>query len=656
LYKVRNKRIALIIAVVFALSIMLPMAAFAADSITVTSAAKQNVPEDQDTDLGWIRVSVDDEVYSGGSLYVDVDLPTDVKFTKDEESSRSFGPVDASTAYTINFSGDNSVTVGSGADDDIYVDVTVRWLDGANNLIDKWEGSVLVATKGDGSLTVSTDNIPTLSAGEGKEIADITFEENIAGAAVGAYVYLELPGSYAKWENPSGITPSGKYGLDDTVTLTRIDDNETLVVGPFDESSPFAGEVTIENLPITLFPNAPEGALEVNAWCTDGDLMGDTTITVAYVGEADIAVSVEENSEADDAYVGATNVELNTIKFESDSEFSGNDVIVYLPDGVEFDNVVGGRSDAVRVIDTFNDGQSVWVALDDGVEEAELTLAVNITADAVAGDLEVTVGGDADATAVLAEIKDRVSVTADKPEITVGLARAAGDITIVETAKNAFATNNGTLSLELSNGAVWASEPTVEVNGTEIDDVTINTDDDSVLDITLSNCRTTRIDTVVITDVEIDLDARVNLGDLEIGLLGDAVNVENAEEAVANVAIATVVDEAVVTTSFTLGDEGVTVVNGRTLVQVNLLVDVLGLAKSWDSATKTAYFVKDGKVVAFPMGENAIYINGVKVPVDQGGMIINDYTYATLRGLQMAFGGELEWDGATKTATFNFTK
>ena len=118
----------------------------------------------------------------------------------------------------------------------------------------------------------------------------------------------------------------------------------------------------------------------------------------------------------------------------------------------------------------------------------------------------------------------------------------------------------------------------------------------------------------------------------------------------------TVDDQDTITATFTVGDEGVAVLNSRTLVQVNLLCDVLGLQKSWDAASKTAYFAKDGKVVAFPMGENAIYINGVKLPIDQGGMIINDFTYATLRGLQLAFGGELDWDNDTKTATFVFNK
>jgi len=108
------------------------------------------------------------------------------------------------------------------------------------------------------------------------------------------------------------------------------------------------------------------------------------------------------------------------------------------------------------------------------------------------------------------------------------------------------------------------------------------------------------------------------------------------------------------TVSFKIGDEGVTAMNGRTLVQVNLLCDTLGLQKSWDAASKTAYFVKDGTVVAFPIGKNQIIINGNTIPVDQGGVAYNNFTYATLRGIQMAFGGELTWDQATQTATFKF--
>jgi hypothetical protein len=658
----RSKRMALIIAVVFALSIMLPMAAFAGDTFTVTSAVKQKVLADEATDLGWFKVTVKEEVYvPGGKIYLDVDLPSDVEFINGD-TSRSV-TVTAAT-YTFYFADTvgNAVYVGENAADDIYVDVTARYVDENDNLIGEFKGAVLVATKGDGALAIEVGDLPTLSAGQDKKIADITITENFAGVAVGDAVYLELPAGF-KWEaddngNAQKGTVSGKYGLETGVTLTVSgDDSELLTIAGFGDSSPFGGEVTIEDLEITVYPNAPLGDLEVRVWCSDSDLMADTNVVVAHIGEAAVAVSVEENARAGTPYVGSVNVALDTIKLESDSAF-GSDatVVVELPEGVEFEDVADVAVTGGSPIDLFNDNQSAWIGLDANATEATITPTVRVTADAEIGDLTVVVSGAASGSVVLGEVEPRISVSADKPEITIGLGRAAGDITIVETGKDSIADVNGAVYLELPSGVEFASAPTVEVNGEGITgDVDIADPKKAIFSLngTLSG---TRVDTIVVSDVELDLDSRVATGDVVVKIYGGAVNAETSGEAVAEVAIATVVDEAVVTTSFTAGDEGVTIVNGRTLVQVNLLCDILGLQKSWDSATKTAYFVKGGKIVAFPMGENAIYINGVKVPVDQGGMIINDYTYATLRGLQMAFDGELEWDDATKTATFTFTK
>lgn len=648
MFKARKRSISIVMTVFFLLSILMPAAAFADNSqFTVTSAVKQNVAEDTaNTELGWFKITVKDDVYvTGGKLYIDVDLPNDVKFSNDEETSRSISVTDST--YTFNFTGTNTVTVGKAAADDIYVDVTVKYIDDNDNLVAQYAGSLLVGTKGDGAISISVGTIPTLSTGTDKKIAKITIKENFKAVAVGEAVYLELPSGF-KWEGNYGSI-SGKYGLESGVNVNvPVDNDKLLIIDGFGTSSPFGGEVSISDLEITVYPNAPKGDLVVKAWCSDSDLMDDTELVVANVGQAAIEVSMKDNTSSGTPYIGSSSVALESIKLKSNSAFgTSKTVVINLPEGVEW---VSGAYTNSTEIDTFNDDTSVWVSLASDQKEATITPTVKVTAAAAVGDLTVTVSGAAEGTVVLGTIKARIDVSADKPDVTIGLDRAAGDITITETAKNSIASTTGSVYLDLPTGVTFASKPTVKINGDKISGSVTIDNDKAYFD--LEDFSTTRIDEITISGIKLDLDSRVSVGDIVCKIYGTAVNAEDWDEAVAEVAIATVIDDSKVTATFTVGDEGVYLKNGRTLVQVNLLCDLLGLQKSWDAATKTAYFVKDGKVVAFPMGENAVYINGVKVPVDQGGEIINGYTCAPIRAIQMAFGGELEWNAPTATFTF----
>ncbi len=709
MYKMRNKRMALIIAVVFALSIMLPVAAFAGNDVTFSNAVQRGIDDGTDTALGWIKIDIDDEtVAEDVYIWATVELPDGVDYKAAATSDTLSDYVtamdrgtSAATADTLDIvgtaatdeltvkvydpegidyikfefdtAGTSKVFVDDGFSGDIDVKVTVRATEGGFELWPTpYTYTATVGKVGDAEITVSADDPKTVSAGSGKELATVTLEESLKGAlSVGDVVYLELvnddefsfDGFTVNKEVYTSRTISSKYGLAADVERVSGSKIKVTITSP---SENFAD--TLEITPVvTVFPFA-SGDVEVEVYCDTNDDFEDKTVVLGVVGDADVTVTADLD-DADTIYpatVAGTGNKIATLEFEGSAKFAdGERFTLTLPEGFEW----ASQEDftGFNALGIFNDNRSLWYEVA-GVNDDEFELAglqINVAADAPRGDIVVEIAGDlVETSVVVGECVDRAAITAEVAEVEIGLSQAAGDITIVETEKDSL-DNDKVIKLSLPSGVEFSGKPTVEVNGDEIS-VGDTWKGESEGTITLDKMRSAKVDTIVISGIEYDIDSRVPFDDIEIEIGGTAfnalltdgtkVNDTDKDDPVLYLVNATLVDGSKVTTSFTAGDEGVTIVNGRTLVQVNKLCDILGLQKSWDSATKTAYFVKGGKIVAFPMGENAIYINGVKVPVDQGGMIINDYTYATLRGLQMAFDGELEWDDATKTATFTFTK
>jgi len=618
-----------------------------------------------------------------------------VKFTPDD--------LDLEDDYIkILFTGASKVNIMGGAADDINVAVTVK---GAESGQEIWAISeeLTVGQVSDDELTVTVDDPNTIGVGSEKKLATITFEESQANAVQNNdTVTITLPDDIV-WDldakdlnsdnkltgaELNDVVDNGKYGL--TVKELNFTDDDELAVTFGGPSAVFADSVELDLL-VRVYPDANDGDITVTV--SEDSLscdMDDTDLVVATLGDAEGDITVEDTSD-DDIYQGDLDKTIDEITLESSGTFGEDDsIILALSDGARWylnaaditalEGVAG-----IEDIDIFDDSQKIWITLDNTNEDEIILedLTVATLPDAPVGNITVEASGTAGVagSVVVGEVIAAATVTAEKPQVSLAsLDQNAGTITITETKKKAFdASDDGDaltanpdklvdMWIELPSGVTWADEPTIEVNGDEVTAVEI---DDEMCYVNLGSLLSdSKIDEIVVSDVSYDMDTRVRGNDVEVIIGGDIFNrldqagntiVEDlqedyAEDAILTAANATTVEQDVVTTTFTVGNDGVYVVNGRTLVQVNLLSDTLGLQKYWDAATKTAYFVKDGKVVAFPIDQNKIFINGVAVPVDQGAKIINNYTCVTLRGLQLAFGGDLAWDGATKTATFNFAK
>ena len=92
-------------------------------------------------------------------------------------------------------------------------------------------------------------------------------------------------------------------------------------------------------------------------------------------------------------------------------------------------------------------------------------------------------------------------------------------------------------------------------------------------------------------------------------------------------------------------------INNRTMVPLRAIFEAMGAKVDWDGDTETVTGTKDSTVVILKIGDTSPTINGTVVTIDQPGVIVNDRTLAPLRFVAEAFGGIVDWDDNTQTAS-----
>ena len=95
------------------------------------------------------------------------------------------------------------------------------------------------------------------------------------------------------------------------------------------------------------------------------------------------------------------------------------------------------------------------------------------------------------------------------------------------------------------------------------------------------------------------------------------------------------------------------IINDRTMVPLRAIFEEMGASVDYNNDTKTVTATKDGTVVKLTIGDTSPTVNGAVVALDQPGLIVDGRTLAPLRFVAEAFGGTVEWDGATRTATIS---
>lgn len=91
--------------------------------------------------------------------------------------------------------------------------------------------------------------------------------------------------------------------------------------------------------------------------------------------------------------------------------------------------------------------------------------------------------------------------------------------------------------------------------------------------------------------------------------------------------------------------------NGYTMLPVRALADALGLSSSWNNDNKTATFANKNRIATVKLGDSEMIVNGIVFKLSVPAEIKSGATMIELRSLATAFGVDISWDNAQKTAT-----
>ncbi|MDD3165279.1 MAG: copper amine oxidase N-terminal domain-containing protein [Oscillospiraceae bacterium] len=96
--------------------------------------------------------------------------------------------------------------------------------------------------------------------------------------------------------------------------------------------------------------------------------------------------------------------------------------------------------------------------------------------------------------------------------------------------------------------------------------------------------------------------------------------------------------------------------NGRTMVPLRAVADLLNLTVTWDGAKKTATFTDGETVAVFTQGANHFTADGRAVPMDAAVVNVDGRVYAPARYLAETFGVSIEWDASARTVILGETE
>ncbi|WP_010245621.1 stalk domain-containing protein [Acetivibrio cellulolyticus] len=88
--------------------------------------------------------------------------------------------------------------------------------------------------------------------------------------------------------------------------------------------------------------------------------------------------------------------------------------------------------------------------------------------------------------------------------------------------------------------------------------------------------------------------------------------------------------------------------SGRTLIPVRVLCEALNAEVSWDDKSKTVTIVKENKNISLKIGENVILVDSAKKNIDVPAVIVNGRTMLPVRTVCEILGAKVTWDETAK--------
>ena len=743
----RRKALSVLVAVVFFLSIMLPLSQPGyATGTTYTPLTVPNVSDDTTTKLGSFQVEID-PYYSDNGGEALVELPKDYEI---KDLTVADGKID----YTSMSESVSTTVYGEdGEDGKNTTTVTITKITDRSFKLELQEGGISGAKL---RFPITFESVKVPSGVSGDIVAKIV---GVAGQLVSGSVVIGTVGAgdleveVLDTENFSDAggsveirvaeTAAGKLNEEDELELELPDGFEwgdieeaTLVYGAFGGSASIENAVEFtpdgDTLKISLSKDAYKSTVRVafdftvsiNVTDTSeaeyGDVIakvkGDYTATpseivVGTYGDYEVTINADDSSIV--AYAGQTDQDVSDIVIKESlkgSLIGGRSILITLPSNARWykidDTELYDEDGNVKDLSSWNVDEDNEVKLEfaglqgtddrtakfivngdstNATDPAELKIEdISVVLElGVTGDLVATVSGSQglSGTIKLAEVVNPVTVTAEKTNVQVGVAKqAAGDIVISEYDAGALNTDDGNnpVTLTLPDGVKFSSKPTVEVTkgDIEIDHISL-TNDDKTLSIYFKD-DSGEASTIKISNIYYDVDRTVAEADIQVKVGGDALvdsEMENyisgADDYIVKVANATVITpapstvkrEAVFTlnsTTYTVNGEQMTMdvapylKDGRTYLPVRYVGYALGISPAnvlWDNSTRTATFIKGNRVVQVTVASKVLKINGASVTMDVAAEMKNGRVMVPFRWIAQAFGAQVDWNGTSQTVT-----
>ncbi|MBQ7039904.1 MAG: copper amine oxidase N-terminal domain-containing protein [Clostridia bacterium] len=96
-------------------------------------------------------------------------------------------------------------------------------------------------------------------------------------------------------------------------------------------------------------------------------------------------------------------------------------------------------------------------------------------------------------------------------------------------------------------------------------------------------------------------------------------------------------------------DQAPVIVDGRTLLPLRAVFDLLGATIEWEAETQTVYAKRGNVDITLTIGSDQLWVNGQPKTLDVRAQIMNGRTMVPVRAVADAFGCGIDWNAATST-------
>ncbi|MDP3049866.1 MAG: copper amine oxidase N-terminal domain-containing protein [Eubacteriales bacterium] len=693
MYKIRNKKFALLLTIVFVLTIMMPLATPAFANTSYSALTTPTVTTGAGKTLGTLYVKID-PMPAGATAEAILSLPTDFAVTPGPVTSSGLAAAPIVTGPAVAPYGANefkiaitkditsgkaevfiplTATVPSGFSGDITVDVMGL----SGQLI---SGKVVVGKVASGAVEVTVDSPDYLTSGS---TVTFTIKENAAGALKldAESMKFTLPKGYS-WRANGTVTPLSGVAL--VATAPKSLTNDRVLAVNVTTVSTSKAIIRVSAIVDVDELDAKYGDVEVTLGGKSS--VSPSKLALGKYADFGTKVTIEDATEI---LAGRYNVEVGTIVIEETAPFSfiaNRTILLTLPSGAKWVSAgtitaTDANVAASAIINSDKTlrltlGAATAVAGKIEIEEATVVTKVNFGAN----DLKVKIEGSAGITgeAVVATVKPAATASADKPNLRIGVqAQVAGDIIITEAQAEALIKNKVLTISPVLDGITFEATPKAEVIEGDIDVTLKKAAGALTLEI---DAESTVASKIKISGITLTVNRSVPEGNLELAVSDFAVDQANDFATIGapwfgqDVTLTKVVNAACVTpapgdakqaASFVIGSSNYTlngveatmdvapyVKDGRTYLPVRYVGYALGVAAEnilWDG--KTATLIKGDKVVQVTVGSKAMVVNGASINLDVAPELKDGRTMLPFRWIAWAFGAAVDWDAETQTVT-----